>query len=262
MSSMTSGKRVAAFRKVVWAHYKKSGRHDLPWRKTRDPYKILVSEIMLQQTQVPRVIPKYTSFIKRFPTVRALAKAPLAIVLKEWSGLGYNRRAKYLHDAATQLSARSLHTNFPVGKLVCRGIGPYTRAAVETFAYNRPNVLIETNIRTVFIHHFFPERGGVADSELLPLVEKAAERQDPRTWYWALMDYGAYLKQSGVRNNAKSRHYTKQSRFKGSLREVRGAILKAIHSGKGPEDVRFPKTKIRIALASLRHDGLVPVQDL
>jgi A/G-specific adenine glycosylase len=257
---MASGKDIAAFRRTVWAHYRKEGRHDLPWRKTADPYRILVSEMMLQQTQVQRVIPKYEEFIERYPTVRSLAKAPLSEVLAAWSGLGYNRRAKYLHDAANMVVAdhrgnmkEALQERLP-------GVGPYTRAAVRAFAFNEPHTMIETNIRTVLIHHFYAgvlQKTVINDKDIRALAERAGKGQDPREWHWALMDYGAHLKASGIRNNAQSAHYTKQSRFKGSLREVRGAILKAMHAGKKPRSLPFAKTRIKAALASLKKDGLI-----
>src|SRR3989338_7324816 len=144
--------RMKDFRSTVWKYWKEHGRHDLPWRLTHDPYRILVSEVMLQQTQVPRVIEKYKEFLKKFPTVRALAKASLSDVLKVWSGLGYNRRGKYLHDAAKEIVAvgnirEALASSLP-------GVGPYTRAAVRVFAFNEPDILIETNIRAAYIHHF------------------------------------------------------------------------------------------------------------
>lgn len=249
---------LAAFRRTVWTYYKKNGRHDLPWRKTTDPYRILVSEMMLQQTQVPRVIEKYKEFLKQFPTLHALARAPLSDVLKVWSGLGYNRRAKYLHDAAKQLSESGIHINYAIAQLLCRGVGPYTRSAVQVFALNRPDVLLETNIRTAYIHHFFPKRNSVSDTELLPLIQKGAEGQDPRTWHWALMDYGTRLKKSGVRNNHKSAHYTKQAKFKGSLREVRGAILKELHKKKPSlKKLPFDAQRIAQALEGLARDGLI-----
>lgn len=251
---------IASFRRKVWSHYRAGGRYDLPWRKTRNTYKILVSEMMLQQTQVSRVIPKYRAFLKRFPTAHVLAKAPLSEVLKEWSGLGYNRRAKYLHDAALLLSKQAGIHKATVVALFTQGIpgvGKYTKSAVLAFAFNEPCALLETNVRTAFIHHFFPRKKSVSDAELLPLIEKAAEGQDPRTWNWALMDYGAYLKLNGVRNNAKSKHYTKQTKFKGSLREVRGAVLRAVHAGKSPERIPFPKKKIQTALAALKKEGLL-----
>lgn len=250
--------RLQSFRSTVLGYWRKEGRHDLPWRKTHDPYKILVSEIMLQQTQVERVIPKYNAFIKRFPTARALAKAPLRDVLALWSGLGYNRRAKYLHDAVKIVVSeyKGDFVSALSGKLP--GVGPYTRAAVSAFAFNEPGVVIETNIRTVFMHHFLPKKKKVSDEALAPLIEQAMRGQDVREWYSALMDYGSYLKRQGISHNARSKHYVKQSKFDGSLRQVRGAILRARIEGKDMRSVekRFP-TQFQEALRSLKRDGLI-----
>ena len=102
----------AQFRRVVYSYYKREGRHTLPWRQTHDPYRVMVSELMLQQTQVPRVVPKYEAFIKRFPTIQSLARAELGSVLKLWQGLGYNRRAKMLHEAARAIVSHH-HGVFP-----------------------------------------------------------------------------------------------------------------------------------------------------
>ncbi|HVU75481.1 MAG TPA: A/G-specific adenine glycosylase [Candidatus Paceibacterota bacterium] len=253
---------LGAFRREVWRHYKKEGRHDLPWRKTHDPYKILVSEVTLQQTQVLRVIPKYKAFLKRFPTVRALAKAPLSAVLKEWSGLGYNRRAKYLHEAAKtavsdfrgDLKAALAHP--------LPGVGPYTRAAVRTFAFNEPHTMIETNIRAAYIHHFFPGKKTVSDRDLLPLIERAAEGQDPREWHWALMDYGSHLKHIHPNPTRRSAHYHVQTKFKGSLREIRGEIIRLLATGPFgdlalSQRLRFDEQGMRQALTGLQKDGLI-----
>ncbi len=255
-------KRISRFRKEVWNYWKEHGRHSLPWRKTTDPYRILVSEMMLQQTQVPRVIEKYKSFLKKFPSVKALANASLSEVLKEWSGLGYNRRAKYLHDAARMIATSQPHAKNAVALLSygdkLPGVGPYTRAAVRVFAFNEPDILIETNIRTVFIHHFFDDKSSVSDKELLPLIEEAAKGQDPRTWHAALMDYGVHLKKLHKNPSRRSAHYTKQSKFEGSLRQVRGAILRELHKGNASlTDLRFSKKKVDTALSSLAHDGLI-----
>lgn len=251
-----------AFRRAVWAHYRKAGRHDLPWRKTRDPYKILVSEVMLQQTQVSRVLPKYKEFLKQFPTVRALAKALLSDVLKVWSGLGYNRRGKYLHEAAKVVVhdfkgdlKEALAHPLP-------GVGPYTRAAVRTFAFNEPHTMIETNIRGAFIHHFFAKKKTVNDRELLALIEKAAEGQDPREWHWALMDYGAHLKKIHPNPTRKSAHYVVQTPFTGSLRQVRGEILQLLTGGSYgdlalSQKLSFNEKDMRAALRGLQKDGLV-----
>ena len=265
MSSINS-KKISEFRRTVWKYYNENGRHDLPWRKTKDPYRILVSEVMLQQTQVARVLEKYKQFLKRFPTVRALAKASLADVLKIWSGLGYNRRAKYLHDTAKQLMLFSRGRVFIASDELQKlpGIGPYTAAAIRVFAFNEPGILIETNIRAAFIHHFHSnvlQNVRISDVEIIPPATLAAEGQDPREWHWALMDYGAHLKRSGVRNNSRSAHYTKQSKFEGSLRQVRGEILRELH--KGPVNpmrsdlIGFGKEKVKKALVGLKRDGLI-----
>jgi A/G-specific adenine glycosylase len=255
-------KDVASFQRAVLKHYKTSGRHTLPWRKTRDPYKILVSEIMLQQTQVPRVIEKYRSFLKRFPTVDVLARAPLSAVLKEWSGLGYNRRGKFLHDAAKMIVSdyggnlkRATAERLP-------GIGPYTKSAVRTFAFNEPHMMIETNVRAAYIHFFFPNKERVHDRDLVPLIEACAEGQDPRTWYWALMDYGAHVKKLHLNPTRRSASYVMQNKFVGSLREVRGAIIKILNDGAHGDlaianKLSFEGHMIRQALTGLKKDGLV-----
>jgi A/G-specific adenine glycosylase len=219
-----------AFIKTVWSYYKASGRHDLPWRKTADPYKILVSEVMLQQTQVSRVLPKYKEFLKQFPTVRRLAAAPLGDVLRALQGLGYNRRAKFLWSAV-QVVIAECGGKWPKSQAELRalpGIGEYTAGAVMNFAYNEPVPLIETNIRTVYIHHFFHDKEEMADMELLPIIERTLDRENPREWNWALMDYGSHLKQTVGNLNKKSKTYQKQSNFKTSNRYVRGAILREL----------------------------------
>src|SRR3989344_4046754 len=237
---------VSRFRKIVWAHYKKHGRHDLPWRKTHDLYKILVSEVMLQQTQVERVIPFYTKFIKKFPTAKKLAAAPLSLVLKSWQGLGYNRRAKQLRAVAEVLTTKNIHTVEELEKLP--GVGPYTARAVAAFSWNENVIFVETNICTAIIHHFFPDKKEVQDSDVEEILQDALPKRKAREWYSALMDYGAFLKRSGVSHNAKSKMYTKQSKFAGSLREARGAILRELTKGRAA----------RVRLASLLCDDSNP----
>ena len=200
-------------------------RDHLPWRRTTEPYKILVSEIMLQQTQVDRVVPFYNAFIKKFPTAQKLAAAKLPAVLKAWQGLGYNRRAKFLHEAAKII----VREGFVGQKLP--GVGPYTAGAISAFAFNKPEVFVETNIRTVFFYHFgFLQKARTSDKELLPLVAEALRRSkmQPHDFYAALMDYGSYLKKRGVKLNSRSKHYNKQSKFEGSARQLRGAILREL----------------------------------
>ena len=223
---------IPEFQRIVLSYYEKSGRHDMPWRHTTDPYHILVSEIMLQQTQVERVTIKYPAFIGAFPDFTALAGAPLADILRVWQGMGYNRRAIALQKCALRVvdeyggclpqDVETLVT-FP-------GIGRATASSIAAFAFNQPVAFIETNIRRVFIHHFFRDRESVRDDEILPLVERALYRENPRVWYWALMDLGTSLKKSVPNPNRRSVHYTKQSAFEGSDRRIRGLVLKLLVS--------------------------------
>lgn len=195
--------------------------------------------MMLQQTQVDRVIPKYEAFIKKFPTKEKLAKAPLTDVLTLWQGLGYNRRAKYLWEAARGGT---------------KGIGPYTKAAVNVFAHNKPEVLIETNVRAVYLHHLFPNKGKVPDSEILPFVH-VPKGVEPRVWYAALMDYGSYLKKTVPNPSRRSRHHAKQSKFSGSDRQIRGAILRAVLTGKSVQG--FQKSRVSALRKKLKQEGLI-----
>lgn len=216
----------------VWDYYAQHGR-DLPWRQPAadglfDPYKILISEVMLQQTQVSRVIPKFAAFMQRFPTAQDLARAPLAEVLKAWSGLGYNRRAKYLHQAAQQIGG-----DFPqtmAGLVQLPGVGPNTAVAILVYAFNQPLPFIETNIRTVYIHHYFQDQTDVDDKQLLPLIEQTLDREHPREWFWALMDYGSHLKTTVGNASRNSKHYAKQSTFQGSRRQIRGQVIKLLNT--------------------------------
>lgn len=263
---------ITQFQKIVWAYYDSTAnapRKRLPWRKTKDPYKILVSEIMLQQTQVDRVVPKYETFIKRFPDTAALAKAPVADVLALWSGLGYNRRALFLKRAAETV-ANNFSAKFPKDVETLQklpGVGPYTASAVASFAYNQSHALIETNVRAVFLHEFFPEREAVSDAELMSLIQKALPKDGRnREWQWALMDYGAYLKKAFPNPSRRSKHHSVQSKFEGSLRQVRGAFLKAVTNQKKVSKEKlfalFPKKdllRIEKALAGLVADGFVDV---
>jgi A/G-specific adenine glycosylase len=217
------------FRKIIFSYYNEGAR-DLPWRKTDDPYAILVSEIMLQQTQVPRVIEKYKAWIRRFPTQRELSRATMAEILPYWTGLGYNRRALYLKQTADAIMEH-YHGIFPSTPDALRklpGVGPYTAKAICVYAYNQPHVLIETNVRTVYIHHFSPTESHVDDAAIEPLVEQTMDRTSPRKWFNALMDYGTYLKATLPNPTRKSQAYAKQKPLKGSVREVRGWIMKQL----------------------------------
>lgn len=255
------------FRRRVWDHYRTHGRHDLPWRTARNQtiYRILVSEIMLQQTQVDRVIPFYRGFLKKFPTAKKLAAAPLSDVLKVWQGLGYNRRAKMLQLAAKELVARKCKTIDELETLP--GVGPYTARAVAAFALNIDGVVVETNIRTVIIHHFFPDSEKIPDAELEKVLRKALPEGRSREWYSALMDYGAFLKRSGVSHNAKSTTHVKQSKFAGSPREARGAILRALaRDSILPRELTgllgaSRRVQLRAALQALLAENLIEKQN-
>lgn len=216
----------ARFRTIVWQHYRAHGRYDLPWRKNHSLYRVLVSEVMLQQTQVERVIPFYKNFLKKFPTARRLANAPLSDVLKSWQGLGYNRRAKMLHAAAKDLAVTRFDLVTELEKLP--GVGSYTARAVAAFACNQDVIVIETNIRTAVMHHFFSNKKKVSDAEIEKILLQVLPKGRAREWYSALMDYGSHLKRSGISINKKSVTYSKQAKFIGSLREARGAILRLL----------------------------------
>jgi len=255
---------VTAFQKIVYAHYAKEGR-DLPWRHTQNPYHILVSEVMLQQTQVDRVIPKYTLFLKTFRTARALARAPLSRVLGLWQGLGYNRRGKFLHEAANMITKEYRGTFPKTPELIERlpGVGHYTARAISAFAYNTPEVFIETNIRTVFLHHFFKNKSNISDTEVLTYIEETLDKKQPRIWYWGLMDYGSYLKKEIGNQNRRSAHYTTQSKFEGSNRQIRGLIIKTILSEKSitaaviARKIRKPIALVRTVAETLVREGLI-----
>ncbi|WP_224983821.1 HhH-GPD family protein [Geomonas agri] len=256
------------FRHTVLDHYRSQGRR-LPWRETHDPYAILVSEIMLQQTQVDRVRDKYLEFLAVFPTWQELAEAELSRVLSLWQGLGYNRRAVSL-----QLCARAVLERF-AGTLPCEvaqleslpGIGPYTARAVAAFAFGIATPFIETNIRSVFIHHFFPDSESVRDAEILPLVELTLDRDDPRQWYYALMDYGASLKRGRANPSRKSAHHVRQSPFRGSNREQRSLILRAILAepgvplGRLEEKLTLEGALLARNLAQLEREGFIRQED-
>ena len=220
---------VKRFRDIICRHYQ-ANRREMPWRQTHDAYKILVSEIMLQQTQVERVLNKYEEFLTHFPNFESLARAPWPEVLAAWQGLGYNRRALALKRLAQTVMAE-WDGSLPDKEEDLRslpGIGPATAGAVLAFSFEQPVAFIETNIRRVFLHFFFAEQTGVTDREILPLVEETLDRERVRDWYYALMDYGAGLKGLAPNPNRRSAHYARQSAFNGSNREVRSLILKTL----------------------------------
>ena len=257
-------REISKFRKTIYRYYNAHGR-ELPWRRTRDPYCILVSEIMLQQTQVERVLQKYPVFVQRFPDFRTLADAPLRDVLAAWQGLGYNRRAtalKRIAEIVTKERGGSIYADLE-SLTALPGIGYNTACAIMAFAFSQPVVFIETNIRTVFTHFFFPDKGEVRDSDILALVEQALDRTNPHAWYSALMDYGTMLKKKYGSINPRSAHYQKQSAFKGSDRQIRGMILKHLLGNPNSsqsdmaEEVGVTAERLQQTLKSLQAEGFV-----
>ncbi|MHB8844878.1 MAG: HhH-GPD family protein [Nitrospirota bacterium] len=256
--------RIRAFRRKVYDHYDDQGR-DLPWRKRITPYRILVSEIMLQQTQVERVIEKYREFLAAFPGFRALAQAPAAKLLRIWSGMGYNRRVLSLKALAQTVVSdhRGRLPSDPEILVTLPGIGVYTAGAVAAFAFNKPVVFMDTNIRRVYIHEFMPDRKNIRDDELLPLVRATLDTRDPRKWYNALMDYGSMLKREHGNPNTKSAHYTRQSPFENSNRQVRGRIMKVLVTMAPLSGARIVKEtgmdaeRVKKSLAVLEKEGFI-----
>lgn len=242
----------------------------LPWRPPElpekngvlDPYKILVSELMLQQTQVSRVIPKYRTFMNQFPTLHSLANAPQAKVLAAWQGLGYNRRALYLHSLAhsEELNAKRWTPELLQAQ---KGIGKNTAAAICVYAFNEPHIFIETNIRSVFLHHFFENQSDVSDAQILPVIEAHVPKIEPRLWYWSLMDYGSKLKKQQANPSRRSKHHTLQPSFEGSKRQLRGQVLKLLlqkeHS-KAQLKKLLPDERLASVLSDLQKEGFIEVR--
>ncbi len=255
---------VQRFRAAVYGAARANPR-SLPWREGIDPYRVLVSEVMLQQTQAERVAGKFVAFVDRFPDVAALAAAGLDEVLAAWQGLGYNRRGLALKRAAEAIVERFGGIVPAVRKELesLPGIGPYTAGAIMAFAFDLPEIFIETNIRSVFIHEFFQDRTGIHDRELLPLVAATLDAARPREWYNALMDYGVVLKRDHPNPSRRSRHLTRQSRFEGSNRQMRSALLKAILAEPGltADDlagrVTGDRAQIALNLARMEKEGLI-----
>jgi A/G-specific adenine glycosylase len=258
---------ILEFQQMVLSYYKNFGRK-MAWRDTTDPYLILVSEIMLQQTQVERVTIKFPEFIEAFPDFASLAVAPLDNVLSVWQGMGYNRRAIAIQKCAIRVineyngilpSDVDLLATFP-------GIGRATASSIAAFAFNLPVVFIETNIRRVFIHFFFSDTEMVSDADLLPIVEKSLYKENSRVWYWALMDLGSALKKTVPNPNRRSVHYSKQSPFEGSDREIRGTIIRMLLSEPGMNEKQLltirtdDPARIKKILTALMSEGFIVKQ--
>jgi A/G-specific adenine glycosylase len=261
---MLSPQAIRKFQKKLYDFYRKHGRK-LPWRNTTDPYEILVSEIMLQQTQVVRVIEKYKQFIYIFSHIESLARAPLLDIMKVWQGLGYNRRALALKKLA-EIVVSQYDGKIPSSVEALKalpGIGGATAHAICAFAFNQPTTFIETNIRSVFIHHFFRNRDDIKDEDILPLIANTMDKKNPRIWYYALMDYGAALKQKHVNPGRRSTHYKKQTSFKDSNRQIRGIILKElvkkpkVYEASLFKKLNFDKDRVKEILKQLNEEGFI-----
>lgn len=220
---------ITQFQKTIYDFYNENKR-DFIWRDNISPYKIVISEVMLQQTQTARVIPKFENWLEKFPDFATLAQASNHNVLSAWSGLGYNRRGLALLKIA-QIIMQDFDGKLPTNPDVLQklpAIGPNTAGSICVFAFNLPVTFIETNIRTVFTHTFFPGQIEITDKQLLPLIAQTIDKNNARDWYYALMDYGVHLKQHLPKINSASKHYSKQSKFVGSKRQVRGTIIKIL----------------------------------
>lgn len=259
-----TSEEVRKFQKMLYCYYRKHGRN-LPWRLTSDPYHILVSEIMLQQTQVQRVMGKYEQFTRKFPDFPSLARSPMRMIFKEWQGLGYNRRAIALKRIA-QIVTKEFRGKLPASVetlMTFPGIGRATASSIAAFAFHEPAVFIETNIRRVFIHSFFHDKDNIKDTEILPLVEKTLDTSNPREWYYALMDYGVMIKNEYENPNRRSAHYQKQSPFQGSDRQVRGMLIKiltrqsCVSEREMMEKLQISSDKLKNNLAQLLKEGFI-----
>ncbi|TSC67469.1 MAG: A/G-specific DNA glycosylase [Parcubacteria group bacterium Gr01-1014_66] len=253
------------FQKTVWAYYY-AHKRSFPWRATRDPYRILISEIMLQQTQVERVLQKYDMFLARFPDFESLADATQKEILGIWQGLGYNRRALFLHSLAQIVREQhgGVLPSDPDLLDALPGIGRATAGAVAAFAFLVPVPFIETNIRRVFLHFFFPRILRVEDKKILLCVDATLDRENPREWYYALMDYGAMLgNKEKINPNRRWAQYCIQSRFAGSDREIRGKIIRLLIAAPGLSREMLshllaePPARIRRIITALKKEGFL-----
>jgi A/G-specific adenine glycosylase len=252
---------IRAFRRVIYCYYEARGR-SFPWRDTLNPYHIIVSEVMLQQTQTDRVIQKYKNFIGRFPDFESLGKASVRDVLDEWIGLGYNRRALALQKAARMVVSQ-YDGRLPADEgllLKLPGIGTYSAAAILAFAFNKPAVFVETNIRTLFAFFFGNE--DMNDRQIMAFVEQTVDISNPREWYYALFDYGSMLKK-WLPPSEKYKVRRSQPPFIGSDRQIRGTILKTLigrASITDPDilrDIAADRDRVDRILGRLQQEGFI-----
>lgn len=259
---------LAGFQDFILDFYLQYGR-SFPWRDSFDPYEILLSELMLQQTQTDRVLPKYIQFLSNWPCLQDMADAPLANILQEWKGLGYNRRAIALKRIA-QICVEKYGSKLPIYDCELRTlpmVGPATAAAVRAFAYCEKALYLETNIRRVLLYVFFHNKEGVHDKELYSVLERLIQGVDPKHWYYALMDYGVFLKKNIPNPNRRSAHYSKQSKFENSNRQIRGQLL-TVFTERGTltrqelyNRLDFSEERIVFCLDSLIQEGFITCID-
>jgi A/G-specific adenine glycosylase len=226
---------------------------------------------MLQQTKVSRVLERYPRWLERFPNFATLASASPAEVLAEWQGMGYNRRALWLQRIAQTITVdfNGKLPEIPEELVKLPGIGANTAGSITAFAYDKPVVFIETNIRRVFIYHFFADANGIDDKQLMPLIAAAVDAEHPREWYYALMDYGSHLAKSVPNPNQRSKHYTVQSKLAGSRRELRGEVLRRLLEGPRTEaELRAEQGKVSLddarlsdVLTALMTEGFITERD-
>jgi len=233
---------IKPFQNIIYSYFKQYGR-DFPFRDEISPYNVVISEMMLQQTQTNRVVEKFQQFIQKFPDFQSLASASLNDVLKVWQGLGYNRRAMALKKIAEKVVTEFdgiLPADVEILKTFPQ-IGHNTASSIVAFAFNMPTFFIEVNIRRVYTYFFFPGTSSIEDSVIMPIVRKTLDRSNVRKWYYALMDFGVMLKKTHPELNKRSAHYRKQSKFKGSSREIRGKILKLLITSSNLTEVEISK---------------------
>lgn len=261
-SEQPNQQQLDQFKQTVWSQGRAQWR-DLPWRNIDDAYAVLVSEVMLQQTQVARVLDYWPRFLSLFPTLDALAAADTALVLEQWQGLGYNRRALALKRCA-EICSDTYDGILPstYDELIALpGIGKATAAGVRAFAYQQPGIYLETNVRTVFLHELFADQEGISDKDIEPLVDLTCSEDDPRGWYYALLDYGAYLKQTFPNPSRRSKHYTKQSKFEGSRRQKRAEVVRIVLASE-EEGITFGDVAHELDAFEIKHKRNPPAPDL
>ncbi|MFW9989507.1 MAG: A/G-specific adenine glycosylase [Candidatus Odinarchaeota archaeon] len=260
---------IELFKKIIYDYYRNHKRK-FPFRERITPYNVLVSEIMLQQTQTERVAEKFLKFIEKFPDFLTLSSASLEEVLGIWKGLGYNRRAIALKKIA-EIIINDFNGRLPNSLEILKSfpqIGHNTASSILTFAFNKPVFFIETNIRRVYIYFFFPDKIKIEDKDIMTIVKKTIDNNNPREWYYALMDYGVMLKKNHPELNKRSAHYKKQAPFKGSTRQVRGKLLKLLIKEGQMEitkiqehsKLRYDK-RIEKILNQLKQEGFIEIKD-